>query len=146
MYIQGLCTVIQGFWTAVQRLWTENISTRKNISLTSGNKNKQDFLSFISLIRNFEAVASKFLRSRRCSGAGGILYLGKKRMNSFVLLSIFRNFETTSRRYFRSEMKRKTSFSFAFLSLIRNFDAKASKLLHLGIKKNEFFCSSLDFS
>ena len=39
----------------------------------------------------------------------------------FVYLSLIRNIETLSLSYFRSEKKRKTSFSFAFLSLIRNF-------------------------
>ena len=36
--------------------------------------------------------------------------------------------------------------SFVLRSIFRNFEASTSKLLHLGIKKNEFFCSALDFS
>ena len=36
------------------------------------------------------------------------------------------------RSYFRSEMKRKTSFSFAFLSLNRNFETSVSNLLPFG--------------
>jgi len=43
------------------------------------------------------------------------------------MLSTFRNFAFAARSYFRSKMKRKTSFPFAFCSLIRNFVAKRKK-------------------
>ena len=40
------------------------------------------------------------------------------------VLGFFRNFALAARSYFRSKMKRKTSFPFAFCSLIRNFAGK----------------------
>ncbi len=45
----------------------------------------------------------------------------------FVFPSLIRTFETASRRYSRSEKKRKTSFSFAFRSLIRNFETASRR-------------------
>ena len=35
---------------------------------------------------------------------------------------------------------------FVYLSLSRNFAIEIANLLRLGIKKNNFFCSALDFS
>ena len=54
---------------------------------------------------------------------------------------------TFGRRYFRSKMKRKTSFPFAFRSLIRIFDLWSKLLLFGNEKKNMFsFCISLTYS
>ena len=46
---------------------------------------------------------------------------------------------TFGRRYFRSKMKRKTSFPFAFCSLFRTFVAEFNKKKNMGIKRDERF-------
>ena len=51
-----------------------------------------------------------------------LIRFGKTQIN-LDFLSLIRNFGCR-RKYFRSEMKRKTGFSFAFLSLNRNFDPR----------------------
>ena len=50
----------------------------------------------------------------------GLLRL-KRIINSFVFRSLNRTFDAMRRRYSRSEMKRKTSFSFAFRSVCTTF-------------------------
>ena len=52
-------------------------------------------------------------------------------------------FETASLTYFRSEKKRKTSFSFAFLSLNRNFAREIWKIIKKSVrayKRYELIC------
>ncbi len=65
----------------------------------------------------------------------------------FVLFSLNRN-SGYRRTYFRSEKKRKTSFSFAFLSLNRNFETASPTYLRSDkeIKKLFLFRLSLAYS
>ena len=99
----------------------ESLNQQELLDVSSGSENtKLNFQEVIKISKFKEKNKNYSFTKEYLDEVYQNLLLDEQNL---VFLSLNRNFETMPRTYFRSEKKRKTSFSFAFLSLNRNFEA-----------------------